>query len=156
MKRFRFRLERLERLRRTARSEARAELSAELARLSERRARRESAERSLVLAERGWHELLGPARAAAPRLREAAEALESARRALAGATSEERAARATVETAEERYAERRRDHRVLLRLRERRWLRFAQQTRRDEQKRLDELHVGRTPNRGAAGGDRDA
>lgn len=139
MKRFRFRLERLERLRSAERRQSRLALAHALADASAGTRLREAAERS---AER--------AGAAAPRAGESvgSESLkafylwrERLRRELLEAASREREAWERAAAAEAAYLRASASHRVLERLRERRRERWIEQSVREEQKFLDETHL---------------
>lgn len=143
MKRFRFRLARLEKLRAAQRREARAALALAIGALREcenaaheAAAAREAAER----AELGPDQAFDPAawRALAA-WREATRARERTR--LADVEN----ALAVVREAEAAHAAASRAHRVLERLHERRLGRWSEEASREDQKFLDEIHLLRLP-----------
>ena len=138
MRRFRFRLETLQRLRLAESRAAAVALAAALrdAAKAQRRLRR-IGEESLQ-AEQQWHaELDG---SDGRELRGHARFLEAMRGRRVEAGRAEQCARAELATREQDYSVRARAHRVLERLRERQRTRWLEQGSREEQKQLDELH----------------
>jgi hypothetical protein len=148
VRRFRFSLARLERVRGVRRREARAAVGAAIAELRRRRAALEAAAAALAAAATP-RVTIEDARA----LKEAAAWREELRRAHAEAAEAERVAAAAVAAALRRHTEAARAHRVLERLRERarsRWLRAGEI---EERKFLDETHLLRwVRERGAPAG----
>lgn len=139
MKRFAFKLARLERLREIRERQARIELARALARRLEAERRSED----VAEAYRAALEATLPAAAAEdPRAwRERAEAQAACRSMLKQARGE---ARRTVESCREvalEHAAAAREHRALQRLHERRRRRWRDETEREEQKFLDEVHL---------------
>ena len=138
MKRFRFRLSRLEALRAGDKRRARAALAAAMADLHDRESDRAALEEELAEALASGPE---PERAADPRVMEAFDAWRQGLHLRAGhAREEERAARGKVADATTGYREASRAHRVLELLRERRFRRWLDQARYEEQKLLEEMH----------------
>ncbi len=139
MIRFAFRLGRLERLRASEKREARAVLALALGEAYDSQARRELLERTYQEAEAS---ALPPALESEPRAwRDLAEWRDGLRAAAAAAASDELAAIGRAQEAETAYTRAARSHRVLEKLHERKWQRWLDEGRRDEQKFLDEMHV---------------
>jgi flagellar export protein FliJ len=138
MKRFVFRLARLERLREIERREARAELALCLGAEEQARIARQAAHSRL---EEAWGAALdGPAASDGRSLRALADWREGLYRAL-GASDEalDRAAGKTRE-ALDRHTEAARRHRVIERLHETKRERWLEEERLEEGKFLDEIH----------------
>jgi flagellar export protein FliJ len=140
MRRFSFRLHRLERLREMEKREAGLQLAAAHAVVDERRGRREAAERMLRQSEELWSEV--GSGDSSPR--EAAAFLEDSRKATAVTGTQEREAQHAAENRERICIERCREHRVLEKLRERKWRSWLNEAAREEQTMLDELHLLQT------------
>jgi flagellar export protein FliJ len=147
-------MERLESLRRSRRREAEIALAAALGEAERRTRLRESLQRAAADA----------ARAVAPRgdededgraLRERAAYLEAVQQAAAKAARLEAEGLRSAERAQERYRQASREHRVLVRLRERSWRRWLKEASREEQKFLDEMHLLRQGRRPRSGRERD-
>ncbi len=139
MKRFEFRLARLERLRTLERNAARAALTRALGEVEERRRERDRERRELAEA---LHTELPEELAADPRAwQQLAEWRQRHRLALIAATERESQASEAVRRAEQAHTEAARAHRVLERLRERKYRRWRQEADAEEQKFLDETHL---------------
>jgi flagellar export protein FliJ len=148
MKRFQFRLSRLEKLRDSQRREARSKLMAVFARAQERMEKREALEQAVRDADQVH---LPKEVASSPQAhRELAAWREALRRALADAARKEIEAIRAVQEAEDVYTEASRSHRVLEKLRKRKRQRWIEEMLREEQKFLDETHLLRLA-RGQAG-----
>lgn len=144
MKRFHFRLERLERLRRREQRDAAVQLAEATAAVEDCRRRREMLERAENEIHEMWRE---ESRKNSPRaglLREIAEQLEATRRSIEAAGEREKRALELLVSRREAYLERSRAYRVLEKLREKRWRRWLEQVQREEQRQLDELHLLQT------------
>ena len=139
MKRFVFKLTRLERLREIRERQARIALAEALAR--RRQAETRSEEARLAYDESLAAEL--PAAVATePRAwRERAEAQAVRRAGMRLARREARREEADCEEVVQRHAVAAREHRALQRLHERRQLRWREESEREEQKFLDEVHL---------------
>lgn len=139
MKRFRFRLARLESLRDVRRREARAALATTIAELRRKTESREAAERALASSEQVFVE---------PELAESSRALREFaawRAGLFEATTDARRAETAAAVAavdsQSRYAEAARAHRVIERLREQRLVRWRHDAELEDRKFLDETHL---------------
>jgi flagellar export protein FliJ len=138
MKRFAFRLERLKRLRDAARREARAGLAQAIGIARERGCEREDNERSLEQAL--VTELPADRSVSAEALRQLSDWREGRRLLVRHAAGREAEAREAVDEAAREHAEAARAHRVLERLRERRFRRWLLEAETEERKFLDEVH----------------
>ncbi|MCP3979369.1 MAG: hypothetical protein GY716_08575 [bacterium] len=141
MKRFRFRLERLERLRYVQRREAETRLAEALAGLADCDALIETRRRELGRAAASWSELPRRAPVDANALQLAADELDASRTAIDRAHAKRRIALERLRTIEVEHETRSREHRVLERLRARSFERWRLSGAREEQKLLDELHL---------------
>jgi hypothetical protein len=149
MRRFRFRLEKVERWRWAARKEARVALARALAEAAARASAREAAERELARADE--HSPLGDPSPLPSVLKEFYSWRERLREDLLVARAREKEARERAAEAEAAHEAARAAHRLLEKLRLKRWSRWLEQARRDEQKFLDEVHLLRAAReRGAA------
>jgi hypothetical protein len=138
VKRFAFRLARLERLRQAARRQARAALALALAEARQREIERRAREAELHEAETC---ALEPELAGKPwSLRALALWRAGLRRAVLDAAARETQALALAARAEREHAAASREHRVIERLHERRRQAWSEDARRQEQKLLDESH----------------
>jgi hypothetical protein len=140
VKRFVFRPAKLERVRDLARRASRAELARALAEGS--RSRSEHEREALVLAEarsRAW----APVPVDASELKRLASWCEERAGSVARAEAAVRAADVATEAAARRHTEDARAHRVLERLREKRWGQWIDEWEREQQKLLDETHLAR-------------
>ena len=146
MKRFRFRLETLERLRLAESRAAAAVLAEGMRDAAEAKRRLGQVDEELLQAERDWR--VEPDGSDGRALRVHAEFLEMMRGRRADASTAEQRARAELATREQDYSVRARAHRVLEKLRERRRKRWFEQGSREEQKLLDELHRLRSSENG--------
>jgi flagellar export protein FliJ len=142
MRRFRFRLQRLEQLRDMEKREAALQLAVARTGAEEMRAHREEAERTLQESEKIWNGI-GSGESSP---REAAAFVDRSRRVTALAAQRERTAELAAEKKEEICVERARAHRILERLRERKWRFWLKDAEREEQAMLDELHLLQSAN----------
>jgi flagellar export protein FliJ len=139
VKRFVFRLERLERVRKVRRAQARAKLSDALAELRGHRARTQAQRQALDESLRV--ELPQPLAAEPWALKQLAEWQVHHRRLVERLEREEAEAGRLAREALGRYAEAGREHRVLERLRERRHRQWLEQAEGQDRKFLDEMHL---------------
>jgi flagellar export protein FliJ len=139
MKRFAFRLQRLEKLRQGERRQARSALAAALASADNARRRREAL--ALALRDAEAYRLSGKSATDPRALRELANWREALRSALVKAGEDEIAAVEEVRAAERRYTEASRAHRVLEKMHKRKRTRWYEAFTREEQKFLDEIHL---------------
>ena len=138
MKRFVFRLAKLERLRDVRRREARARLVRALDVARDRESEREDRERAFAEALAAE---LPPEMASSPAdLARLSDWRDGRRRMAAHAARRERVARTAADEAAGAHTEAARNHRVLERLRERRYRRWRAELEIDERKFLDEVH----------------
>lgn len=149
MKRFRFRLKRLERLRDVRRLQARAVVAQALARVREVVRDREQRECALATSVSSDLPTSGPLDLAG--IKALAEWREGLRRGVRHAAAVERQERERAREATARLALAARDHRVLERLRQRQHARWLRDADLEQQKFLDEVH--RTTRPRVAGGD---
>lgn len=149
MKRFRFRLRRLERLRDVRRRQARAVVAQALARVREVVRDREQRECTLATSVSLDPPASGPLDPAA--IKALAEWREGLRRGVRQAAAVERQERERAREATARLALAARDHRVLERLRERQHALWLCDADVEQQKFLDEVH--RTARPQVTGGD---
>lgn len=145
MKRFVFKLERLERLRDVQRREARSRLADAMTELDSRRATREEHEAQLQAAVAATPS--EPGEHVARELKQilAWQADRAERVGLAEA--DESIARDRVEEALAQHAEAAREHKVLGRLRQKRRVQWQQEADTEERKFLDEVHLQRLARR---------
>ena len=149
MKRFRFRLAILERLRLSASRASAVALAGAIRDASAAQHRLEAVGEDLRQAEREWQvELDG---SDGRDLRGQAEYLEAMRGQRADAGTVVRDAQTELATREQDYSIRARAHRVLEKLRERQRRRWLEEGSREEQKLLDELHRLRNTEVGPGG-----
>jgi flagellar export protein FliJ len=142
MRRFVFRLARVERLRAAERREAHAALTVAIAEALDRERERERRERAY---EDARIAAIPPDLASDPRqLRAFAEWRDGLRRSALDAARREVAAFETAREAERVHAAASRAHRVLEKLRDRRMQDWYEGASREEQKFLDEIHLLRT------------
>ena len=139
MKRFVFRLARLERVREVRRREARAGLAVAMALLHDRQ--RERAQEQAALAE-AWQERIDAGSTVnASELKALARWRQARGAAVAEAERQEAAAQQSLADAVRRHELAAREHRVIERLRERRRLRWRNEAELEEQKFLDEVAI---------------
>jgi len=142
MRRFAFRLARVERLRSAERREAHAALAVAIAEAFERQAEREALERAYERARAAG--LPGDLASDSGALKALLEWREGRRRVALEAANRELAAFDRAREAERAHASAARAHRVLEKLHGRRRQSWFEEASRDEQKFLDEIHLLRT------------
>ena len=141
MKRFRFRLQKLEWLREIVRQEAEGALARSRDALNELRTRREKLTRQLENSQDRFGASIQGAGADGSTVRTHAEDLQALRGALDAARPQEQSAQAEAEAAELDLIEKARDHRAMERLRQKQRQGWLEEGLLAEQRFLDELHL---------------